>query len=98
MNTEFYVGWIDNWDLPFQRKNTTIIAKALDKILSMNASVNMYMFEGGTNFGYYNGKYFLLLVMMIYFRVFQSLFQNSCEYIQDQMLRSPCFSYRIFQG
>lgn len=66
VNTEFYVGWIDNWGLPFQRKNSTVISKALDKLLLMNASVNIYMFEGGSNFGYNNGK---LLCLAILFHV-----------------------------
>ncbi len=56
VNTEFYVGWIDNWGLQFQRKNSTVISESLDKLLSMNASVNIYMFEGGSNFGFNNGK------------------------------------------
>ena len=33
------------------------IALYLDKILAMNASVNMDMFEGGTDFGFMNGEY-----------------------------------------
>ena len=37
-------------------RNTADVAKYLDMILAMNASVNMYMFEGGTNFGFMNGE------------------------------------------
>ncbi|XP_028397866.1 beta-galactosidase-like [Dendronephthya gigantea] len=65
VNTEFYVGWIDNWGLPFQRKNATIISTALDKLLSMNASVNIYMFEGGSNFGFNNGATWALLYLPV---------------------------------
>ncbi|CAB4042018.1 Beta-galactosidase, partial, partial [Paramuricea clavata] len=65
VNTGFYVGWIDNWGLPFQRKNSTAISQALDKLLSMNASVNIYMFEGGSNFGFNNGATWALLYLPV---------------------------------
>ena len=55
VNTEFYAGWLDNWGEPHQMRSATSIANTLDKILSMNASVNFYMYEGGTNFGFMNG-------------------------------------------
>lgn len=55
VNSEYYTGWLDHWGEPHQRRNATTIAFYLDKILAMNASVNMYMFEGGTNFGFMNG-------------------------------------------
>ena len=55
VNTEFYTGWLDHWGEKHQTKSSDLVAKALDKILSMNASLNFYMFEGGTNFGYMNG-------------------------------------------
>lgn len=31
--------------------STQAVAKTLDEMLAMNASVNMYMFHGGTSFG-----------------------------------------------
>ena len=55
VNTEFYPGWLDRWSVPHQTRSATDVAKTLDKILSMNASVNFYMYEGGTNFGFMNG-------------------------------------------
>eukprot|EP00795_Rhopilema_esculentum_P014374 gene14374-5422_t len=55
VNSEYYTGWLDHWGSPHQRRNATTIASYLDRILAMNASVNMYMFEGGTNFGFMNG-------------------------------------------
>lgn len=55
VNSEFYTGWLDLWGQPYQRRNATQIAEALDAILKLNASVNMYMFEGGTNFGFWSG-------------------------------------------
>ncbi|XP_070565060.1 LOW QUALITY PROTEIN: beta-galactosidase-like [Ptychodera flava] len=55
VNSEFYTGWLDHWGSPHQTTSKDKVAKYLDDILAMNASVNMYMFEGGTNFGFMNG-------------------------------------------
>ena len=55
VNTEFYPGWLDRWSVPHQTRPAADVAKTFDKILSMNASVSFYMYEGGTNFGFMNG-------------------------------------------
>ena len=55
VNTEYYPGWLDRWSIPHQTRSAEVVAKTLDKMLSMNASVNFYMYEGGTNFGFKNG-------------------------------------------
>lgn len=55
VNSEFYTGWLDHWTEKHHRVNTDSICSTLDKMLSMGASVNMYMYYGGTNFYYYNG-------------------------------------------
>ena len=55
VNTEYYPGWLDRWSIPHQTRSAEVVAKTLDKMLSMNASVNFYMYEGGTNFGFMNG-------------------------------------------
>lgn len=55
VNSEFYTGWLDHWGGPHQRRDGTQFANSLDILLKMNVSVNMYMFEGGTNFGFWNG-------------------------------------------
>ncbi|KAH6935438.1 hypothetical protein HPB50_005816 [Hyalomma asiaticum] len=55
MNSEFYTGWLDHWAEPHSTASTKSVATALDKILSMNASVSLYMFHGGTSFGYKAG-------------------------------------------
>ena len=62
VNSEFYTGWIDYWGEKHQTKAAALVAKSLDKILSMNASVNIYMYEGGTNFGFMNGANYNLLL------------------------------------
>ncbi|XP_065667292.1 beta-galactosidase isoform X2 [Hydra vulgaris] len=55
VNSEFYTGWLDYWGKNHQKRNARNIALHLDEILKLNASVNLYMFQGGTNFGYMNG-------------------------------------------
>lgn len=55
VNSEFYTGWLDHWGEHHSTTSSTTVADSLDAILKLNASVNMYMFEGGTSFGFMNG-------------------------------------------
>ncbi|ELU13067.1 hypothetical protein CAPTEDRAFT_174701 [Capitella teleta] len=55
VNSEFYTGWLDYWQGSHSRVDTDTAVKSLKEMLDIGASVNMYMFEGGTNFGYMNG-------------------------------------------
>ncbi|KAL5467307.1 hypothetical protein EMCRGX_G031518 [Ephydatia muelleri] len=55
VNSEFYTGWLDFWGQPHQTVDSTLFANALDAVLTLNANVNMYMFEGGTNFAFWSG-------------------------------------------
>lgn len=56
MCMEFWVGWFDNWGVEcHQTGNLEEHVKDLDEILS-EGHVNIYMFEGGTNFGFTNGS------------------------------------------
>ena len=55
VNSEFYTGWLDYWGKPHQTRATSQVVSTLEAILKLNASVNMYMFEGGTNFAFWNG-------------------------------------------
>lgn len=55
MVMEMWNGWFDEWEDGFH--HTTSVedyVKSVDEALSMG-SVNMYMFIGGTNFGFMNG-------------------------------------------
>ncbi|XP_045581056.2 beta-galactosidase isoform X1 [Procambarus clarkii] len=56
VNSEFYPGWIDHWGEPHHKTDAQELAGALDAILALNASVNMYMFHGGTNFAFTAGS------------------------------------------
>lgn len=56
MCTEFWVGWFDHWgNGGHMRGNLEESTRDLDKMLEMG-HVNIYMFEGGTNFGFMNGS------------------------------------------
>ncbi|XP_042192242.1 beta-galactosidase-1-like protein [Callorhinchus milii] len=55
VNSEFYTGWLDYWGMEHSVVATDNITRMLSEMLSLGASVSMYMFEGGTNFGYWNG-------------------------------------------
>ena len=44
-----------HWGEPHNTVNPEQVAKVLDQILAYNASMNFYMFYGGTSFGYYAG-------------------------------------------
>ena len=56
MCMEFWVGWFDNWGVEcHQTGDTAEHVQALDEMLA-EGHVNIYMFEGGTNFGFTNGS------------------------------------------
>ncbi|XP_061684759.1 beta-galactosidase isoform X2 [Syngnathoides biaculeatus] len=55
VNSEFYTGWLDHWGWPHSAVSTKKVALTLSEMLAMGANVNLYMFIGGTNFGYWNG-------------------------------------------
>ena len=51
--TEFYPGWLDHWGEPFVYSHGSL--QAYKSLISYGISVSMYMFHGGTNFGYSDG-------------------------------------------
>ncbi|XP_051993440.1 beta-galactosidase [Xyrauchen texanus] len=55
VNSEFYTGWLDHWGERHSVVPTAPVIKTLNEMLEMGANVNLYMFIGGTNFGYWNG-------------------------------------------
>lgn len=56
MCTEFWVGWFDHWgNGGHMRGNLEESVRDLNKMLELG-HVNIYMFEGGTNFGFMNGS------------------------------------------
>jgi len=55
MVLEYYPAWFDQESLPHQTLSATVFAEAVDHLLSLNASLNIYPVFGGTNFGFSNG-------------------------------------------
>lgn len=56
MVTEFWIGWFDAWGDEYHHTTDIKVAtKELEAILEQG-SVNIYMFHGGTNFGFMNGS------------------------------------------
>ena len=56
MCMEFWVGWFDHWGI--EKHQTTDVKKCkeeLEVMLEMG-NVNIYMFQGGTNFAFMNGS------------------------------------------
>ncbi|WP_136043475.1 MULTISPECIES: glycoside hydrolase family 35 protein [unclassified Microbacterium] len=55
MCSEFWDGWFDWWGGVHHTTDVAAAAADLDALLAAGASVNIYMFHGGTNFGLSNG-------------------------------------------
>lgn len=55
MCMECWNGWFDHWYEDHHTRSPQDTAQVLDEILCTGASVNFYMFHGGTNFAFTNG-------------------------------------------
>ncbi|ANP71413.1 glycoside hydrolase family 35 protein [Cryobacterium arcticum] len=55
MCAEFWNGWFDHWGAHHHTTSAEDSARELDDLLATGASVSLYMFTGGTNFGFTNG-------------------------------------------
>ena len=55
VNSEFYPGWLDHWREAHHTVDAKSIAESLDMMMAMNASVNFYMYFGGTNHHFFAG-------------------------------------------
>lgn len=55
MSGEYWDGWFDHWGEAHNVTDAKQQAKELDWMLSRGYSVNLYMFEGGTSFGFMAG-------------------------------------------
>ncbi|WP_433794945.1 glycoside hydrolase family 35 protein [Actinoplanes sp. CA-252034] len=58
MCAEFWDGWFDHWGGPHHTRDAADAAADLETVLAAGASVSLYMFHGGTNFGTTNGADF----------------------------------------
>lgn len=52
---EFWCGWFDHWYDIHHVRDAKEIAGLFKDMIDANASLNFYMFHGGTNFGFMNG-------------------------------------------
>ncbi|MET3938889.1 beta-galactosidase [Paenibacillus sp. PvP094] len=55
MCMEYWNGWFDHWGESHHTRDAEDVAGVFEELLREGASVNFYMFHGGTNFGFYNG-------------------------------------------
>lgn len=55
LNSEFWDGWFDHWGRKHGVTNAANEAANLDWMLRQGYSVSLYMFHGGTSFGWMNG-------------------------------------------
>ncbi|MEG2088008.1 MAG: beta-galactosidase [Angelakisella sp.] len=53
--TEFWNGWFDHWGEPRHVRSGAEVADAMNEVLELGGSLNLYMFHGGTNFNFWNG-------------------------------------------
>jgi beta-galactosidase len=54
-NSEYWDGWFDHWGEHHHTTDTAAQANEIDWILSQGYSINLYMFHGGTSFGFMSG-------------------------------------------
>lgn len=55
MSGEYWAGWFDQWGRPHAATNAAQQTRELTWMLERGYSVNLYMFHGGTTFGFMNG-------------------------------------------
>ncbi|CAM4339341.1 beta-galactosidase [Bacillus wiedmannii] len=54
MCMEFWDGWFNRWGMEIIRRDGSELAEEVKELLE-RSSINFYMFQGGTNFGFMNG-------------------------------------------
>ncbi|XP_023041620.1 beta-galactosidase-1-like protein 3 isoform X2 [Piliocolobus tephrosceles] len=52
---EYWVGWFDRWGDKHHVKDAKEVERAVSEFIKYEISFNVYMFHGGTNFGFMNG-------------------------------------------
>ncbi|MGE5833517.1 MAG: beta-galactosidase [Acidobacteriota bacterium] len=55
MTGEYWAGWFDHWGRRHNTTNTDRQGRELAWMLERGYSINLYMFHGGTTFGFMNG-------------------------------------------
>jgi beta-galactosidase len=57
--SEYWPGWFDHWGHPHETRPVTPQIADIDYILNRGAGINIYMFHGGTSFGFMAGASYL---------------------------------------
>ncbi len=55
---EYWAGWFDQWGKPHAQTDAKQQADEIEWMLRQGHSINLYMFVGGTSFGFMNGANF----------------------------------------
>lgn len=55
MCSEYWNGWFDQWGHDHIQREADLVYKDIQYMLENDISFNLYMFHGGTNFGFMNG-------------------------------------------
>ena len=55
MCMEFWDGWFNRWGENVITRDAQDLADSVRELLELGGSMNLYMFHGGTNFGFMNG-------------------------------------------
>jgi beta-galactosidase len=58
MAGEYWAGWFDSWGGKHAATDAALQTRELEWMLAQGYSVNLYMFHGGTTFGFMNGANF----------------------------------------
>lgn len=53
---EYWCGWLEHWGEERNNRTAEDAVDGIEKMLARGDSFNIYMFCGGTNFGFYNGS------------------------------------------
>ncbi|XP_041851677.1 beta-galactosidase-1-like protein 2 isoform X2 [Melanotaenia boesemani] len=57
MVMEYWTGWFDLWGGLHHVYTAEDMLPVVTEVLKLNMSINLYMFHGGTNFGFMNGAF-----------------------------------------
>ncbi|KAG8523385.1 Beta-galactosidase-1-like protein 3 [Galemys pyrenaicus] len=52
---EYWVGWFDTWGYEHMSTSAEDVENTVSEFIKLEISFNVYMFHGGTNFGFING-------------------------------------------
>ncbi len=55
---EFWCGWFDHWGEKHHTRKSNSVVYEIKEFLDLDANFNVYMFHGGTNFGFWAGSNF----------------------------------------